>query len=286
MPESIDDLRHRWEEDPSPQLSLHLAEEYRRLDRREEAVYVLGRALEEHPEHVAARVALGRYRLELGDVDEARQILEQVVAEDPTHLVANKLLVGLYMDIGRDKQAQDRLDLYKLLNAGDEEIEFLERRLRGEESAPEPRFEEPDPFVGLWEAVGDTAYWQAVGAEGIFPVIAELSRAIETARSSTIAIAVEAPAPAGGATVTLANLYLQQGHLDDAEQAYREVLDREPDNQDAVAGLEDILQRRSRATAGEEMPSFEIGAVATDPTARKISMLREYLERIRSAAGQ
>ena len=208
------------------------------------------------------------------------------MAEDPTHLVANKLLVGLYLDTGWEKQAQDRLDLYKLLNAGDEEIETLERRLRGEESAPEPRLEGPDPFVGLWDAVGDTAYWQAVGAEGIFPVTAELSRAIQTARSSGTAVAVEAPAPVAGATVMLANLYFQQGHLEDAEQAYREVLDREPNNQDALAGLEDLLQRRSRAMAGEDMSSIEIGAVAADPTARKISLLREYLQRIRSSAGQ
>jgi len=213
MTESIEDLRHRWEEDPTPQLSLHLAEEYRRLERHEDAVFVLGQALEEHPEHVAAGVALGRYRLELGDVDEACEILEKVVAEDPTHLVANKLLVGLYLDNGQEKQAQDRLDLYKLLNEGDEEIELLERRLRGEEVVTEPMGGEPDPFVGLWQAVGDESYWQAVGAEGIFPIAAGVTHLAVTPYPVD---AVEVPAaelPVPGATVTLANLYLQQGHL-------------------------------------------------------------------------
>ena len=276
MTESIDDLRHRWEEDPTPQRSLHLAEEYRRLERHEDAVFVLGQALEEHPEHVSARVALGRYRLELGDVDEACQILEQVVAEDPTHLVANKLLVGLYLDNGQEKQAQDRLDLYKLLNEGDEEIETLERRLRGEEPVLQPQGPEVDPFVGLWTAVGDASYWQAVGAEGIFPVVASVTQAAVTTPEL----------PVTGATVTLANLYLQQGHLDDAEQAYREVLDREPANQEAMVGLDDILQRRDRQVNGVEMPSMEFEAVGGDPTARKISVLRQYLQRIRTAAGQ
>lgn len=278
MTESIEDLRHRWEEDPSPQRSLQLAEEYGRLQRHEDAVFVLGQALEEHPGHVAARVALGRYRLELGDFDEACQILEKVVAEDPTHLVANKLLVGLYLDSGQEKRAQDRLDLYKLLNEGDEEIESLERRLRGEVPVPEPRVKGPevDPFVGLWNAVGDASYWQAVGAEGIFPVADTITRVV---------VATPEP-PVMGATVTLANLYLQQGHLDDAEQAYREVLARQPANQQAMAGLDEILQRRDRQVDGAETPSMDFEAVGSDPTARKISVLREYLHRIRTAAGQ
>ena len=50
-----------------------------------------------------------------------------MVGGDPTHLVANKLLVRIYLDLGNEKQARDRLDLYALLNESDPDIEQLER---------------------------------------------------------------------------------------------------------------------------------------------------------------
>jgi hypothetical protein len=54
-----------------------------------------------------------------------------VVQADPTHLRANKLLIEVYLDLGNRELARDRLDLYRLLNQGDPEIEALEALVVG-----------------------------------------------------------------------------------------------------------------------------------------------------------
>ena len=288
MSESIEELRQRWEEDPSPQLSMQLAEEYRRQNLRADAAGVLTRALEENPEHVAARVALGRFKSELGEVEEACDLLERVVTEDPTHLVASKLLVSLYLERGDERQARDRLDLYKLLNESDPEIEVLEARLSGSSRGPEaasivvdiPR--NGDPFQDLWAGVDSAAYWQAFGAEGIFPVSGKHS---PPARQDTAEIQVAQEEEVAGATVTLANLYLQQGHLEDAEMAFGEVLSREPANPEALAGMEEIGLQRSESLAAIEIPAAAAPAV-DDSASRKIEVLRDYLRQIRTTGNQ
>jgi tetratricopeptide (TPR) repeat protein len=254
---------------------LQLAEEYRQLDRWEEAVEVLSKSLEDNPEHVAARVALGRFRLELGEIEEACTLLEQVVGEDPTHLVASKLLVNLYLERGDERQARDRLDLYKILNPSDPEIESLEAQLSGGSAAPEsavvivdiPR--NGDPFADLWAPGDSEAYWNALGAEGIFPVSGRPS-----------------PVQAPGATVTLANLYLQQGHLEDAEKAFREGLDRQPANRGALAGLAEIRQQRQEISEDVAASAVTAAPEAVEATSRKIEILQDYLRRIRGAGNQ
>lgn len=111
----------------------------------------------------------------------------------------------------------------------------------------------------------------------------------------------EAAAPAAassvseesGATVTLGELYLRQGHLGEAERIFREVLQREPENLIARQALS-LLEQPPAA----EPPVFEapVAAVAPPPAAvdwtsavpregdlrsRKVSLLTQYLERIR-----
>jgi tetratricopeptide (TPR) repeat protein len=290
MNESIEELRQRWERDPSPQLALHLAEEYRRQDQRHEAVEVLSRALQAHPDHMAAKVALGRYEFEMGDLAAAREHLEQVAQQDPTHLVASKLLVSLYLEAGEKKQARDRLDLYKLLNESDPDIETLEDRLEGGDRPPPKVIAAPtavvvdvprngDPFKDLWANADSADYWRAIGAEGIFPVASTRRTAAPSAEPAPIPEDRQVP----GTTVTLAQLYLQQGHLDDAEGAFRDVLSREPGNVEAAAGLEEVQGLRTASVAGELGPGTE---AVGDATARKIEALNEYLQRIRAADRQ
>ena len=285
----LEELRQRWEAEPSPRLSLELAEEYRRAGDLEEAVAVLETAMESHPEHVAARVALGRYRMELGRFDGARTLLEGVVAEDPTHLVANKALVKLHIAVGDEKQATDRLDLYRLLNESDPEIEELAQRIAGNypvepgsmlDTGPSERSSAPpptlvaagplEPFTGLESRFSDEGYWQAIGAEGIFPVQPALAR-VATAVATAAPSSTDRPVDEEVATVTMANLYLEQGHLDEAESTFQRVLAREPENREAVEGLEGVLSRRAEP-AGQPVES------------RKIAMLKNYLERLRRSS--
>jgi len=92
----------------------------------------------------------------------------------------------------------------------------------------------------------------------------------------------EAPAPeeietGAAATATLGSLYFAQGHLEEAEATFTQVLARDPDDLEAQAGLELIAQRRV-AEAGHA-PVEAHG----DPD-RRVRVLKDYLGRIRSAA--
>lgn len=149
----ITQLRNRWEADPSSRVFLQLAEEYRHQGRIKEALAVLDRGLREHPGYLSALVAKGRCHLELGEPEAARGVLERVVKQDATQMVANKLLVRAYLDTGEADKARERLDLYSLLNDSDPEIEELRRRLRAMERPSAPTSdrsfaEAPPPATG------------------------------------------------------------------------------------------------------------------------------------------
>ena len=123
-------LRKRWEEDRSSGAFVPLAEEYRRLGRLSEAIGVLEQGMKIAPNYLSARIALGRCRLDLGDAAGASTILEQVLHQDPTQLVASKLLVEAYLRSRRPEQARERLNLYAVLNDRDPELDELRRRVQ------------------------------------------------------------------------------------------------------------------------------------------------------------
>ncbi len=139
LPDRLTQLRSRWEADPASRIFLQLAEEYRHLGRLHEALGALDEGLREHPGYLSALVAKGRCLLELGEPAAAREVLERVVRQDATQMVANKLLVRAYLDTGEAARARERLDLYSLLHDGDPEIGDLRSRidrLDGQPAAP------------------------------------------------------------------------------------------------------------------------------------------------------
>ena len=131
-------LRRRWEEDKGSPVFLPLAEEYRRVGKLSEALAVLEAGLQAQPNYLSALVALGRCRLEAGNLEGAVSALERVVAQDPAQLVAAKLLVEGYLRLARREDAQQRLDLYAALNDRDPEIATLQRRIDLLAAAPPP----------------------------------------------------------------------------------------------------------------------------------------------------
>jgi tetratricopeptide (TPR) repeat protein len=122
-------LRKRWEADRGSSAFLPLAEEYRRLGRFRDAIDTLEAGLRMQPAYLSAQVALGRCLLESGDAPAAAQVLERVLATDPTQLVANKLLVEAYLRAGHAKQALGRLDTYTALNDRDPDALGLRQRI-------------------------------------------------------------------------------------------------------------------------------------------------------------
>ncbi|HVG06950.1 MAG TPA: tetratricopeptide repeat protein [Thermoanaerobaculia bacterium] len=418
MPDRLAQLKARWESDPSSRIFLQLAEEYRHQGRMQEALAVLDRGLQEHPGYLSALVAKGRCHLELGEADASRSVLERVVKQDATQMVANKLLVRAYLETGDPARARERLDLYSLLNDGDPEIGDLRRQIKLmdrpkerervpendifdlgevrrqpagdvfalEASAPAPEPEEVveeevveesegDLFPGLVSHSSRERYLTSLASEGIFevgvtpmlpsevpfpteppglaafapptampeepPLPAEsdftvmrfeepgISEPVEDASwLEDIPVVPEAeayepapvfedlaplPPPAApveepvedlwadepepapvqaaepAATATLGEIYLRQGHADEAERIFREVLEREPEHGAALAGLERIEETRQSVPqavaldANSLLAGFRPGGMTGGTTARKVFLLSRYLERIRGS---
>ena len=94
---------------------------------------------------------------------------------------------------------------------------------------------------------------------------------------------ISEPEPA--ATMTLGELYLRQGHREEAERIFREVLRREPDNASAHDALARLAPPPPPPPAFE--PAEDLGQVPasiTGANARKAFVLRKYLERIRQGS--
>ncbi|MCG8459058.1 MAG: tetratricopeptide repeat protein [Holophagales bacterium] len=139
----IQELRLRWDSDPSAKIYLQLAEEYRKAGRLEDAIQVLRTSLEHRPRDPRGRVALARCHIEEGQAVEAAEQLEKVTRQDPAHVVANKLLVEAYLSLGDAEKGADRLNIYRLLNDRDPELDHLEYRLSQVKAGMEARAPEP-----------------------------------------------------------------------------------------------------------------------------------------------
>ena len=277
----LEDLEARWRDERTPQAGVRLAEALQEQGDRVRAEAILAAVearLEGEPRDLASRVAVGAMRLALGQPEAAARVLEQVVQADATHLKANKLLVEVYLELDQRDKARDRLDLYRLLNEGDPEIEALEELVVGVTvpSAPEPvivagrrlSLAGGDPFAAL---TAEPAV--APGEDLLF----ELAPVAEPEAEAE-------PDPAA-ATATLGALYQDQGHLQEAQEVFCEVVAEEPDNLQAREGLAALSEEPAAPGVEAEAPRPAVVPFAAelDPEVdreRRIGILRDYLDRI------
>ena len=95
--------------------------------------------------------------------------------------------------------------------------------------------------------------------------------------SNTCELAPPAQPPAA-ATATLGALYQEQGHHEDAERVFRDVIEHEPDNLRARRGLAALAgEPEASLTAPTAWPA---GDAEPSDHQRRIGVLREYLARI------
>lgn len=128
--------------------------------------------------------------------------------------------------------------------------------------------------------------------------------AVETAAEPPVVEPIAEPAaePAAEpiATATLGEIYLRQGYLAEAERIFHEVLQHEPDNATAHAGLAQLARRPETAPEPPSIPpsrpapppldahqllaGFQAAPGESGVTARKIFVLKSYLKRLRSGS--
>ena len=173
---SLEAFERRWRLEKTPQTGLRLAELYRRRDDLPSAIEALKGGLEVYPNHTASRVALSRYLIDGERFAEAIPHLEKIIALDPAHLVANKLLVGAYAGVGRIEEGRDKLAIYEMMGEGDADIESLQRLLDEAEARVSATLIE-SPFERSIEDEAPTGLIRGGEPEAAFELTPEVSPA-------------------------------------------------------------------------------------------------------------
>lgn len=327
----IEELRTRWESDPTPAATLRLARMYRTAGSDDEAVAVLSRALEAHPEETAVRVARGSCQLDLDRPELAVEDLESVAREEPAHILANQLLVDAHARLGDLDRARNRFELFSLLSGSEGEIQALQAMLDlqtrtpaeqvaasettpAAESSEEAADEEVPPAVGEpfhlpdageaetlrvaprpsasggrrleilgppepfqlaeWLALDADAHGQALYDDGFFGSSSEGEPGTEGASDA-----------GGHSTVTLGELYRQQGHEDEAASIFRDILARQPGNAEAARALGELEQEKAWPLSADDLLGGGArqgdGSESPDGGASASRLLRSYRERLR-----
>lgn len=99
------ELRRRVQADPASIVFAELAEECRRAGDNDEAVALCRAGLLHHPDHLSARVTLGRALIELNQLDQAFSELTFVLDAVPGDLVAIRALAEIYQRRGMMSEA-------------------------------------------------------------------------------------------------------------------------------------------------------------------------------------
>ena len=141
----VDELRLRWEREPSSRAFLPLAEEYRRLGKLSDAERVARQGLQRHPNYHSAKVLLGRVLLDLDRLEEAAAEFRAVLEAEPRNLLAGRLLAGIQRNQGCWTEALETFRRLQIFYPDDPEVRAQVYQLeRGPEDATGP-VKLPDP---------------------------------------------------------------------------------------------------------------------------------------------
>jgi tetratricopeptide (TPR) repeat protein len=101
--------------------NLQLGALLRRDEKHQESVTYLRRAIELRPQDPAARFALGAALLSQGQLDDARRLLEGVVADVPDYTEAHVMLATCYYRLKRSEDAERHRAIAERLRAQEQE---------------------------------------------------------------------------------------------------------------------------------------------------------------------
>lgn len=209
--------------DPKSRAFAQLADAYRKEGFLDEAIEICLRGLQEHPTYVSAHVVLGRAYLDKGAIEQAEAEFLKVVELDPENLLAHRLLGDIYARQERVAEARERYLTVSSLNPLDREVKALLAAL------PQPTVVTPRPSQ------------PAPPPEELAPI--PLPSGVEEP-SGTAEVFV---------TETLADLYAQQGFLEQAAEIYRRLLKEDPSKLHLQRKLEDLARLQEGSSMAQEL---------------------------------
>ena len=187
------------------------------------------------PSYVAGQVVMGKCYLAAGQCEEARLAFEKVLQLDADHLVARWHLGHIALQQGRGDLALEHFESARARDPFGPELREQICKLKGEptkEARVEPSKAPPDESAAPVPVSEDEAL--------SLPPLAE--EGIEEHLDALIEPRNPAPKPDAPliATATLAELYANQGSIQEAIAVLEQMLAREPDNRRVIARLDEL----------------------------------------------
>lgn len=241
----IAELKKKLEENPDSLVFAPLADAHRKSGQLEEALLVCKKGLEKHPNYTSARVVLGRVFQEQGKTEEALSEFKKVLDSDPENIQAHSLLGSLFIQKGDHQAAIEEFQKVLSLNPDDEQVQESLRQAIEKAAAQQksPKAEKKEPPPAEKKA---------------------------GPKDST-------------ASVTIAELYLKQGHFDKAIEVYQELLGNDPQNLMLRQKLAEVVEKQQKETSKEISGANLKKSEFTKPPDQKEDVLEEAPAEAKSA---
>ena len=208
----INELKKKLEENSDSLVFAPLADAIRRKGDLKEALEVCKKGLLKHPSYTLAQVVLGRILREQGKINEASNEFKTVLENDPDNLLAHNLLGSIYLEKKDFQAAIEEYQKVLTLNPDDEDAQ---RELK----------------VAIEKAAGENLGY-------------EIKTKAEHPSDPKII-----PIKESTATLTMAELYLKQGHFDKAIEVFQELLANDPQNLMLRQKLTETVERQQKESA-------------------------------------
>jgi tetratricopeptide (TPR) repeat protein len=207
----IIELKKKLEENPDSLVFAPLADAYRKHGELEEAFNICKKGLEKHPNYTSARVVLGRIYQEQQKIQQAASEFKKVLETDPENLMAHSLLGAIYVAQGDCQSAIEEYQKILTLNPDDEDTQEALKQ-------------------AIEKAAGD-------------------QKSDNKPKKELLATEKKTPQKESTASLTIAELYLKQGHFDKAIEVFQELLANDPQNLMLRQKLVEVVDRQQKVSA-------------------------------------
>jgi len=116
----VEKLQRQLDKDPKSIVFHRLAEEYRKSNMTEEAIFILEQSIEYHPNYYAAKITLAKCYIELGETMKAKQVVDKSLEKSPNNAMALSLAADIAYGEGDYRESREFYIRLKKINPMDQ----------------------------------------------------------------------------------------------------------------------------------------------------------------------
>jgi tetratricopeptide (TPR) repeat protein len=232
-----------------PTVQALLAAVYVKLGKWQDAEPIFRSILEVKSNDVPSLLGLGQCELELKNYQQAANLLEQLLRQDPSQILAHFYLSKAYAGLGRTADAKYEADLHRTMleqasSAGPQGNAAQENKVW--EQARQLLLENKEPAA--LQLFRDQSKGPFATPAGSYVLAGSLYSSMDRPNDAERCLhkALELDPSVHGAHTSLGIMALQQNNLDKAENEFKAELAIHPNDQSALAELGEIRYRQGR----------------------------------------